>query len=511
MSKKPFNSNTAHFVTKAKAFCANVIPLVFDNSLSYYEQLCHFSHKLNECIEAINAHSLNIIEFEHMVQLEIEKFESYIESRVDEFENEIKTAWETFKSELQKAWEEEKQKNENFRNSIIEQFNTFKSEINARITNFENDMLNNFNNFKNEINNEIERFETSVNGNIDDFKTEVRQHQTDFEHNIVSLFNAFKSDETAARSEFENNFQQLFETWKINTLNAFNSSITSWESETGEALKKIIDGKFSAYQSTISSQLSETNRHLTLEVNDRKAADENLQNQINQLTPEGAIKADTPDSNGNSQLYTVNPTTQERTNIFPVTNNTDNSGGTGETPEGAILNNGMYGDSESYTILAKQTESGNKNILPVSPIMPVYLLPNTNRSESYLKCGGGGRGVMWHYLYDPDDRGFVQTNGVTDLGNAFINISISKLYYEITTPEDFFGRHRITHYFCVENDGENLLAKCKPTINYYWARIENGYFKCGVMLHCSDGTPGLLALKRAKMYTCVDEYLYSVN
>lgn len=508
MSKKPFNSNAPHFVTKAKAFCANVIPLVFDNSLSYYEQLCHFSHKLNECIEAINAHSLNIVEFEHMVQLEIEKFESYIESRVDEFENEIKTAWETFKSELQKAWEEEKQKNENFRNSIIEQFNDFKSEIDGRITNFENVMLNNFNNFKNEINNEIERFETSVNGNIDDFKTEVRQHQTDFENNIVSLFNAFKSDETAARSEFENNFQQLFETWKINTLNAFNSSITSWESETGEALKNIIDDKFSAYQSTISSHLSETNRHLTLEVNDRKAADENLQNQINQLTPEGAIKADTPDSNGNSQLYTVNPTTQERTNIFPVTNN---SGGTGETPEGAILNNGMYGDSETYTILAKQTESGNTNILPVSPIMPVYLSPNTNRSESYLKAGGGGCGVMWHYLLTPDDGPFVKTKGATDLGNAFINIPISKLYYEITTPEDFFARHRITHSFYVDNDGYNILATCKPAINYYWARIENGYFKCGVMLYCSDEAPGLIALAEAKMYTCVDEYLYTVN
>lgn len=508
MSKKPFNSSTAHFVTKAKAFCANVIPLVFDNALSYYEQLCHFSHKLNECIEAINAHSLNIVEFEHMVQLEIEKFENYIESHVEEFENEIKTEWETFKSELEKAWEEEQQKNEDFRNSMIEQFNAFKSEIDERITNFENVMLNNFNNFKNEINNEIERFETSVNGNIDDFKTEIRQHQTDFENNIVSLFNSFKSDETAALSEFENNFQQLFETWKINTLNAFNSSITSWESETGETLKNIIDSKFSAYQSTISSQLSETNRHLTLEVNDRKAADENLQNQINQLTPEGAIKADTPDSNGNSQLYTVNPTTQERTNIFPVTNN---SGGTGETPEGTILNNGMYGASESYTILAEQTESGNTNILPVSPIMPVYLSPNLDASESYLKAGGGGRGVMWHYLLKPDNGAFINAKGATDLGNAFIKIPISKLYYEITTPEDFFERHRITHSFYVDNDGNNLLAKCKPTINYYWARIENGYFKCGVMLHCSDETAGVVALMGAKMYTCVDEYLYTVN
>lgn len=516
--KDPFNSQAPHFLTKVKTYCAKVLPLVFDNSLSYYEFLGKVCHKLNECIDALNSQNLNIIEFTHMVQLEIENFEKYIDNRITEFEDELKKAWEEYKEELNKAfadfknemltaWEEEKAINEKFRTDLLNDFNSFKTEITTQQERFETQIKADFNTYKETVNAEIEQFEQATNADLSAFKNTMQTQQNEFENHMVELFNNFKTTEKQARTDFESNFQQLFEQWKIDTLNAFNSSITSWESETGEALKKIIDGKFSAYQTTMASQLSETNRHLTLEVNDRKAADENLQNQINQLTPEGAIKADTPDSNGNSQLYTVNPTTQERTNIFPVTNN---SGGTGETPEGAILNNGMYGDSKSYTILAKQTESGNKNILPVSPIMPVYLSPNTNRSESYLKAGGAGRGVMWHYLFNPDNGPFVNTKGATDLGNAFINIPISKLYYEITSPEDFFGRHRITHYFYVDNDANNLLTKCKPTINYYWARIENGYFKCGVMLHCSNETSSIMALTGAKMYTCVDEYLYAV-
>lgn len=34
--------------------CQKVLPLVYDDSLSYYETLCKISAKLNEVIDAIN-------------------------------------------------------------------------------------------------------------------------------------------------------------------------------------------------------------------------------------------------------------------------------------------------------------------------------------------------------------------------------------------------------------------------------------------------------------------------
>ena len=53
-------------------FCsAKIIPLVFDNSLSYYEQLCAFSAKLNHIIDYVNSMSLGLTEFYEMVNAEL--------------------------------------------------------------------------------------------------------------------------------------------------------------------------------------------------------------------------------------------------------------------------------------------------------------------------------------------------------------------------------------------------------------------------------------------------------
>lgn len=35
-------------------YCQMVLPLTYDNSLSYYEQLCKITHKINEVIQLIN-------------------------------------------------------------------------------------------------------------------------------------------------------------------------------------------------------------------------------------------------------------------------------------------------------------------------------------------------------------------------------------------------------------------------------------------------------------------------
>ena len=82
----PYNTGTLkNMVNKVKAYCAHIIPLVFDNTLSYYERLCACVAKINECCDAINAQNLTIVEFTHLVEVELNKFESYVENTIDEF------------------------------------------------------------------------------------------------------------------------------------------------------------------------------------------------------------------------------------------------------------------------------------------------------------------------------------------------------------------------------------------------------------------------------------------
>ena len=324
---EPFNSQAPHFLTRVKAYCAKVLPLVFDNSLSYYEFLGKVCHKLNECIDALNAQNLNIIEFTHMVQLEMENFEKYIDTRMTDFENGLKTEWAQYKEEMNQAfddfktqieteWAAEKAINEKFRNDLLNDFNTFKNEVTAEQTRFENQIKADFNTFKESVNTEIEQFEQTTNADLSAFKNTMQTQQNEFETHMVELFNNFKTTEKQARTEFESNFQQLFEQWKIDTLNALNKSISDWETDANTALMSAIEEKIGGYVATFNAQLNQLTLDLNAERQDRRQHDESLQNQINQLTPTGSIKADTPDSDGNSQLYTINPDTQERTNIF---------------------------------------------------------------------------------------------------------------------------------------------------------------------------------------------------
>ena len=79
----PYDSNALkNMVSRVKTYCSHIIPLVFDNTLSYYETLCAFCGKLNELCDAVNAQNLTIAEYAHMVEVEISKFEEYMQGEL---------------------------------------------------------------------------------------------------------------------------------------------------------------------------------------------------------------------------------------------------------------------------------------------------------------------------------------------------------------------------------------------------------------------------------------------
>lgn len=382
-----FNSQIPSFIPHVNTYCAKVLPLVFDNSLSYYEFLCKMCHKVNECIDALNAQNLQIIEFTKMVSLELEKFEKYIDERISGFENEIKKAWEDYKAELNKAWEDyktelnaqweaEKEKNEQFRQKLLTDFDTLKKAIEKQQSDFETKIKADFETYKQNVNAEIEQFETTTNTNFAQFKNTMQTQQNEFESHMVTLFNNFKTTEKQARTDFESNFQQLFEQWKVDTLNALNTSITGWENESYNNLLTYINQQIGGFEASIRSEITNLSHDLALESDARKNADTLLQNQINQLTPEGSIKADAPDTDGNSQLYTVDKTTQQRTNIFPKTN-TPTGGSTVKflTRDDGVAVNASYfyiADSKNSFIIAN-----NKLVAKDVEITDGILIPAT--------------------------------------------------------------------------------------------------------------------------------------
>lgn len=401
--KETFNSQAPHFLTKVKTYCAKVLPLVFDNSLSYYEFLGKVCHKLNECIDALNSQNLNIIEFTHMVQLEIENFEKYIDNRITEFENELKKAWEEYKEELNKAfadfknemlaaWEEEKLINEQFRTDLLNDFNSFKTEITAQQERFETQIKADFNTYKETVNAEIEQFEQATNADLSAFKNTMQTQQNEFEKHMVELFNNFKTTEKQARTDFESNFQQLFEQWKVDTLNALQTHLSDYETSTTELLKTLINNQIQSSIDSVIIRINETNRMLQLEVDARQKAVNDLQEQINQLTPEGSIKVDTPDENGNSQLYKNDKTTGERVNIFPKVNIDETN-----------LTNVIKGDetdAKGHTQLYKTDEATGSKVL-------IYPVVDETSKVKFLGYNSGVRTNTQYASINQSDKNII--------------------------------------------------------------------------------------------------------
>lgn len=89
-------------------WCQKVIPLVFDDSLSYYEAICKFMQKLNEVISALNNNALCIDELQDKyiilqknfdtLEEEWKAFQTTINERQTEFENNINSEFNSFKT-----------------------------------------------------------------------------------------------------------------------------------------------------------------------------------------------------------------------------------------------------------------------------------------------------------------------------------------------------------------------------------------------------------------------------
>ena len=117
-------------------WCQKVIPLVFDDSLSYYEAICKFMQKLNEVISALNNNA----------------------ECIDELQDKYIILQRNFDA-LEVKWEE-------FKTYIENKFNTFKTEITTREENFETTINNEFTTFKNYVENYLNNIDVQSYVNI---------------------------------------------------------------------------------------------------------------------------------------------------------------------------------------------------------------------------------------------------------------------------------------------------------------------------------------------------------
>ena len=110
-------------------WCQKVIPLVFDDSLSYYEAICKFMQKLNEVISALNNNAECIDELQDKYIILQKNFDA-LEVKWEEFKTYIENEFNTFKTEITT-------KEENFETRINNEFTSFKTYVENYLNNID--------------------------------------------------------------------------------------------------------------------------------------------------------------------------------------------------------------------------------------------------------------------------------------------------------------------------------------------------------------------------------------
>ena len=223
----------APFVRKVAFYSQKVLPLVFDNSLSYLESLAHFCHKLNEIIIALNNQTLQITEFEKELALALDLFEKEIRERQDTFEQEMKDAFDAFKAEIlaewnavKAEWAEMKTDWTEFQTEIRQIQEDFEAEITAQQTAFETAQTQRQQAFETAETAARTAFESAQTQRQQTFENSQTQRQQTFENAQTQRQQNFENSETAARNAFETAIttqQDNFETEVENRLDGFSS------------------------------------------------------------------------------------------------------------------------------------------------------------------------------------------------------------------------------------------------------------------------------------------------
>lgn len=110
-------------------WCQKVIPLVFDDSLSYYEAVCKFMQKLNEVISALNNNALCIDELQDKYIILQKNFDT-LEEKWEEFKTYIENEFNTFKTDLTT-------RQDNFETTINDEFTSFKTYVENYLNNID--------------------------------------------------------------------------------------------------------------------------------------------------------------------------------------------------------------------------------------------------------------------------------------------------------------------------------------------------------------------------------------
>lgn len=196
------------FVKKVWFYSQKVLPLVFDNSLSYYEALAHFAHKVNEIINTVNNQTMHMTEWEKEIALAMEVFEQELRQIQADFEERMEGKWSDFKAEML-AWKQD----------IDEDWTVMQSEFSA-LENLIQQQIEN-------LAADYTQYKADLTAQQSAFETAQTARQSNFETAQTNRQAAFEQAQTTRQTNYENNLTGEWEDFQEEIPTTINSEINT--------------------------------------------------------------------------------------------------------------------------------------------------------------------------------------------------------------------------------------------------------------------------------------------
>ena len=172
-----FNANP---VSPLRAWVHAILPLVYDDSLSYYEVLAKAADKMNEVVTHLNDVQEALHDNDEFLKNSIEN----LTQSFNNFQQSMLTRQENFET----TWNE---KYENFEQSLTEKENQFESKITEQQTTFESKINSDFSTLSAQLDGDIANWEADVQEGLTTWQGEQEQKEQTFESNMEQKFTKF--------------------------------------------------------------------------------------------------------------------------------------------------------------------------------------------------------------------------------------------------------------------------------------------------------------------------------
>lgn len=150
-------------ITPSKYWTQLILPLAYDDSLSYWETLARFNVKLNEVIDWANNYR---DELKAYVDNAVYQNLVTMRNELNAYKQEVNSDLQDMQNQLNQIINNVNQIISSFEARINKQIADFTSEINTTIDNFRTEITTDINNFKEEITNQIKENEAWVKAKI---------------------------------------------------------------------------------------------------------------------------------------------------------------------------------------------------------------------------------------------------------------------------------------------------------------------------------------------------------